>query len=233
MDNWFQRTLDEEYQLVKVLKRSDDGDVFQLRHKELGRDIIRINHTGSADVYNLLKRYSHRNIARIYEVHTSGSSVTVLEEYIDGMTVGEVLQTGLYTENGVRKIAAQLCDALEFVHSIGVVHRDIKPENIIITSDGTVKLIDWNAARIHKKYISSDTTTMGTTGYAAPEQYGITQSDARADIYSVGILMNVMLTGEHPSKKMCTGSLAKVIKKCTDIQPDRRYQTAAELRKQI
>lgn len=233
MDNWFQRTLDEEYQLVKVLKRSDDGDVFQLRHKELGRDIIRINHTGSADVYNLLKRYAHRNIARIYEVHTSGSSVTVLEEYIDGMTVGEVLQTGLYTENGVRKIAAQLCDALEFVHSIGIVHRDIKPENIIITSDGTVKLIDWNAARIHKKYISSDTTTMGTTGYAAPEQYGITQSDARADIYSVGILMNVMLTGEHPSKKMCTGSLAKVIKKCTDIQPDRRYQTAAELRKQI
>ena len=233
MDNWFQRTLDEEYQLVKVLKRSDDGDVFQLRHKELGRDIIRINHTGSADVYNLLKRYAHRNIARIYEVHTSGSSVTVLEEYIDGMTVGEVLQTGLYPENGVRKIAAQLCDALEFVHSIGVVHRDIKPENIIITSDGTVKLIDWNAARIHKKYISSDTITMGTTGYAAPEQYGITQSDARADIYSVGILMNVMLTGEHPSKKMCTGSLAKVIKKCTDIQPDRRYQTAAELRKQI
>jgi len=233
MDNWFQRTLDEEYQLVKVLKRSDDGDVFQLRHKELGRDIIRINHTGSADVYNLLKRYAHRNIARIYEVHTSGSSVTVLEEYIDGMTVGEVLQTGLYPENGVRKIAAQLCDALEFVHSIGVVHRDIKPENIIITSDGTVKLIDWNAARIHKKYISSDTITMGTTGYAAPEQYGITQSDARADIYSVGILMNVMLTGEHPSKKMCNGSLAKVIKKCTDIQPDRRYQTAAELRKQI
>ena len=233
MDNWFQRTLDEEYQLVKVLKRSDDGDVFQLRHKELGRDIIRINHTGSADVYNLLRRYSHKNIARIYEVHTSGSSVTVLEEYIDGMTVGEVLQTGLYPENGVRKIAAQLCDALEFVHSIGVVHRDIKPENIIITSDGTVKLIDWNAARIHKKYISSDTITMGTTGYAAPEQYGITQSDARADIYSVGILMNVMLTGEHPSKKMCTGSLAKVIKKCTDIQPDRRYQTAAELRKQI
>ena len=233
MDNWFQRTLDEEYQLVKVLKRSDDGDVFQLRHKELGRDIIRINHTGSADVYNLLRRYSHRNIARIYEVHTSGSSVTVLEEYIDGMTVGEVLQTGLYTENGVRKIAVQLCDALEFVHSIGIVHRDIKPENIIITSDGTVKLIDWNAARIYKKYISSDTTTMGTTGYAAPEQYGITQSDARADIYSVGILMNVMLTGEHPSKKMCTGSLAKVIKRCTDIQPDRRYQTAAELRKQI
>ncbi|MBE6760125.1 MAG: serine/threonine protein kinase [Ruminococcaceae bacterium] len=233
MDNWFQRTLDEEYQLVRVLKRSDDGDVFQLRHKELGRDIIRINHTGSADVYNLLKRYSHKNIARIYEVHTSGSSVTVLEEYIDGMTVGEVLQTGLYTENGVRKIAAQLCDALEFVHSIGIVHRDIKPENIIITSDGTVKLIDWNAARIHKKYISSDTTTMGTTGYAAPEQYGITQSDSRADIYSVGILMNVMLTGDHPSKKMCTGSLAKVIKKCTDIQPDRRYQTAAELRKQI
>ena len=127
----------------------------------------------------------------------------------------------------------QICRVLEHAHFKHVVHRDIKPENIIITSDGTVKLIDWNAARIHKKYISSDTITMGTTGYAAPEQYGITQSDARADIYSVGILMNVMLTGEHPSKKMCTGSLAKAIKKCTDIQPDRRYQTAAELKKQI
>ncbi len=233
MSDWFQKALDEEYRLVRVLKSSGDSSVIQLRHKELGRDLVRIDQTGCAEVYELLKGYSHKNIVRIYEVSISGERVTVLEEYIDGITVGEVLQTGLYEESGVRIIAAQLCDALGFVHSIGIVHRDIKPENIMITSDGTVKLIDWNAARLYKRYASGDTKTMGTTGYAAPEQYGITQSDARADIYSVGILMNVMLTGEHPSKKMCSGALARIVKKCTDIQPQKRYQSAAELKKRL
>lgn len=231
--DWLNKTIIEQYSLVKAYKSSDETKVLRYRHRTLDRDIILIEHKGNGEVYELLKRYSHRNIVRIYDCSVNGSMITVIEEYIDGITVGEVLQTGLYSESGVKIIIGQLCDALDFSHSLGIIHRDIKPENIMLTTDGTVKLIDWSAARIYKRYISTDTKTIGTTGYAAPEQYGINQTDARADIYSVGILMNVMLTGEHPSKKMYSGSLAKVIKKCTDIQPKKRYQTALELKKRL
>lgn len=231
--SWLNTTIAEQYSLVKAYKNNEDTKVIRYRHKIIDRDIILIEHRGTGEVYELLKRYSHKNIVRVYDCSVNGSMITVLEEYIDGITVGEVLQTGLYSESGVRIIISQLCDALDFSHSLGIIHRDIKPENIMLTTDGTVKLIDWSAARIYKRYISADTKTIGTTGYAAPEQYGINQTDARADIYSVGILMNVMLTGEHPSKNMYSGSLAKVIKRCTDIQPKKRYQTALELKKQL
>ena len=81
---------------------------------------------------------------------------------------------------------------------------DVKPENIILRGSEAV-LIDFDAARLHKPEHEMDTQILGTTGFAAPEQYGLSQSDLRTDIYSVGILINVMLTGEHPSKKLAEG----------------------------
>ena len=91
-----------------------------------------------------------------------------------------------------------MCKALWVLHSLGAVHRDVKPENIILRGSEAV-LIDFDAARLYKPEESGDTQVLGTTGFAAPEQYGLSQTDRRADIYAVGILMNVMLTGEHPS----------------------------------
>ena len=75
----------------------------------------------------------------------------------------------------------------------------------------------------------SDTQVLGTTGFAAPEQYGLSQSDARADIYSLGILMNVMLTGKHPSKKMVKGHLGRVVARCTQVNPEKRYRDVVHL----
>ena len=139
------------------------------------------------------------------------------------------METGLYVSKGVERVILQVCEALLCIHEEGIVHRDIKPENIIITNDGVVKLIDYDIARIDDSAKSSDTTILGTTGYAAPEQYGIAKTDARSDIYSIGILINVMLTGEHPSKKMCSGKWQKIVNKCTRINPDERYQNIREL----
>lgn len=70
---------------------------------------------------------------------------------------------------------------------------------------------------------------LGTTGFAAPEQYGLSQTDQRADIYAVGILINVMLTGEHPSKKMATGHLGRVVRRCTQVSPEKRYPDVLRL----
>ena len=155
------------------------------------------------------------------------------EEYIDGITVGEALESGTFNYDGAKKIIIDICDALEVLHTNGFVHRDIKPENIIISNNGTVKLIDFNASRINKPIASKDTTVLGTIGYAAPEQFGISQTDARADIYSLGILLNVLLTGHHPSDKIVNGLAKSIVLKCTQIDPNKRYQTVKQLRQAL
>src|SRR5699024_6653849 len=106
--------------------------------------------------------------------------------------------------------AIQICKALWVLHSMAAVHRDIKPENVILRGSDAV-LIDFDAARLHKPDHETDTQILGTTGFAAPEQYGLSQSDTRTDIYSLGILINVMLTGERPSKKLAEGHMGRVV----------------------
>ena len=111
---------------------------------------------------------------------------------------------------------------------MGAVHRDIKPENIILRGSDAV-LIDFDASRLCKAENTTDTQIMGTTGYAAPEQYGFSQTDARADIYALGILLNEMLTKQHPSRQLAEGKFRPIIEKCTRINADQRYTTATEL----
>ena len=90
-------------------------------------------------------------------------------------------------------------------------------------------MIDFDAARLHKPEHEADTQILGTTGFAAPEQYGLSQSDIRTDIYSLGILINVMLTGEHPSKCLAEGRLGRIVERCTRVNPQKRYKNVLRL----
>ena len=130
-------------------------------------------------------------------------------------------------------IGIQLCDALEALHSAGIVHRDVKPENIMLQPDGSVKLFDYDAARVYNVLAGRDTTLMGTVGYAAPEQFGLTQSDARSDIYSLGVLLNLLLTDAHPSVCLCRGALRPIVLRCTHVNPERRYQSVRSVRRRL
>ena len=121
-----------------------------------------------------------------------------------------------------------MCDALTALHDRGIIHRDVKPENVIVEKSGRVVLIDFNASRI-KSDASKDTVIMGTIGYASPEQLGLAKTDARTDIYAVGVLYNVMLTGMHPSVTIASGRAGRIVRKCTAVNPNERYQSAAEL----
>jgi len=230
VNEWFFNTLKEQYSLIRICSSGSTGEVLQLRHKTHGHDIIKRVYHGTDSVYQVLHTLSHPNIPRAYEVISDEGTVTILEEYIDGLTISDVLDSGLYKERGVITIVSSLCDALNILHEHGVVHRDIKPENVMIDNTGTVKLIDFNASKVYKPHRSQDTQTLGTAGYAAPEQFGITQSDKRVDIYALGILMNVMLTGEYPSKQFYQGRLGEIIEKCTQLDPNKRYQNVAELK---
>lgn len=229
---WLDEVLKQEYSVVKTLKKTEDKSVVLLRHKTLGKEIVCRKCRYGTDVFKLLMRISSPNIPKIYEVQ-EGESLTVLEEFIYGTTVSDILSSGLYNEKGTRTVIKGVCDALEILHNNGIVHRDLKPENVMITSKGDVVLIDFDAARLFKNGKSQDTQIMGTAGYAAPEQFGLAQSDERTDIFALGVLMNVMLTGEHPSKKMYSGKLKRVIEKCISIDPDKRYSDVCKLKKSL
>ena len=154
--------------------------------------------------------------------------VAVLEEYIQGDSLAFLLAGACLTPAEARKITLQLCNALWVLHSMGAVHRDIKPENVIVRGSEAV-LIDFDASRIFKSGTNQDTQILGTAGYAAPEQYGITQTDERADIYSLGVLLNIMLTGKHPSKELASGRLGRIVQKCTMVNPKKRYKSVLYL----
>ncbi|MEE1066631.1 MAG: serine/threonine-protein kinase [Acutalibacteraceae bacterium] len=231
--NDFENIIAEQFAFVKALKNTEEKSAVVLRHKTLGTSVVKKTFVSDGRVYEMLGRISHPNLPKVYSVEKIGDKCTVFEEYIDGITVADVLSGGFYTLKGAKAVARGVCSALETLHSMNIIHRDIKPENVMIDSDGNVKLIDFDAARIYKCYRSLDTAFVGTAGFAAPEQYGINQTDPRSDIFSLGIFLNIMLTGEHPSKRLYDGRFRKVIEKCINVDPNKRYPSVTELTKEL
>ena len=228
MYEWLLETLEQAFQEERLLKRSPRGSVHLLRHRGTGQRFILRRFMGNAEVYGQLLHYTCRNLPEILEVASRDGENLVLEEFIEGDTLGMLLQGSLFTPEETRKIVTQVCRALWALHSLAAVHRDVKPENIILRGSDTI-LIDFDAARLHKPEHEADTQVLGTTGFAAPEQYGLSQSDLRTDIYSVGILINVMLTGQHPSKQLAPGRLGRVVERCTQVSPEKRYPNVLRL----
>ena len=217
-----------EYDTLRVLKQSPRGTVSVVRHKKSGTRYVFRRYSGSGEVYRRLLPVLCPHLPQIMEAAEQDGQTAVLEEYVQGDTLAELLTGAKLTEKEARQVTMQLCQALHVLHSMGAVHRDVKPENVILRGNDAV-LIDFDAARIYKVASESDTQVLGTTGFAAPEQYGIFQSDERADIFSLGVLLNIMLTGKHPSREMAAGKLSRIVRKCTMTAPEQRYQSARAL----
>lgn len=225
---WLSQTIQAEYEEIALLKESTRGSVRSIRHKATGRQFILRRFAGNPEVYQKLLEVSCPNLPTVYEVAVEETDNLVLEEFIQGDTLGFLLGESLFTSEETRRIVKQLCRGLWVLHSLAAVHRDIKPENVILRGSDAI-LIDFDAARLHKPKYEADTQILGTTGFAAPEQYGLSQSDVRTDIYALGVLMNVMLTGEHPSKRLAGGRMGRVIERCTRVNPEKRYKDVIHL----
>lgn len=224
----FLEAVTTEYDTLRVLKQSPRGTVSVVRHKKSGTRYVFRRYSGSGEVYRRLLPVLCPHLPQIMEAAEQDGQTAVLEEYVQGDTLAELLMGARLTEREARQVTMQLCQALHVLHSMGAVHRDVKPENVILRGSDAV-LIDFDAARIYKDESESDTQVLGTTGFAAPEQYGIFQSDERADIFSLGVLLNIMLTGKHPSREMAAGKMGRIVRKCTMIAPEQRYQSARAL----
>ena len=224
----FLEAVTTEYDTLRVLKQSPRGTVSVVRHKKSGTRYVFRRYSGSGEVYRRLLPVLCPHLPQIMEAAEQDGQTAVLEEYVQGDTLVELLMGARLTEREARQVTMQLCQALHVLHSMGAVHRDVKPENVILRGSDAV-LIDFDAARIYKVASESDTQVLGTTGFAAPEQYGIFQSDERADIFSLGVLLNIMLTGKHPSREMAAGKMGRIVRKCTMTAPEQRYQSARAL----
>lgn len=220
------------YNVVSVLSKKNGCRTLRLRHKILKKDIVLHSLEERIDLYKLLCNTKCDNLPEIYDSIVLEDGQIVLEEFVVGNTLSDIMFDKKCDKKTAKNIVRSVCSALEILHRYGFVHRDVKPENIIVEKSGRIVLIDFNAAR-SIKLARKDTVIMGTVGYAAPEQLGITQSDTRTDIYSVGILLNVMLTGNHPCNIMARGRLGRIVKKCTALNPSKRYQTVSSLRNDL
>ena len=177
-------------------------------------------------IYEKLLGRVHANVVPVLDVAYTGESCIVILEYISGTSLEEKMkEQGVFSEKDAMSIMSQIACGLEFIHSFDIIHRDINPANILISSDQIVKITDLGIARSKKENQRTDTSILGTVGYAAPEQFGFAQTDVRTDIYSLGVLLNVMLTGKLPTVRIHNGKLRAVIEKAIQISPEERFQT--------
>lgn len=228
----FLRLIRENFDEEEELKSSPTGSILRLRHKKSGKRYIFRRCEGSGEVYRKLLGVACPNLPKILDLAEKDGRVAVLEEYVSGDRLDFLLEGGPLRPAEARSIALQLCRGLYVLHALDAVHRDVKPENVILRGDEAV-LIDFDASRVVKQDQRSDTVVLGTTGYAAPEQYGISQTDGRADIYSLGVMLNIMLTGKHPSRELASGKLGRVVQRCTQINPKKRYKNVLYLMEDI
>ncbi len=162
------------------------------------------------------------------------NDLLVLCEYASGESLSAILgkRRTLPVEEAFG-IALDVCSGLKALHEKGLVHRDVNPNNVVVDRRGHAVLIDFGIVRSFEANKSADTVILGTPGYAAPEQFGFTQSDQRTDIYAVGVLLNVMLTGEFPGENRAKGYAGKIVRKCTSIDAGQRYESIADLEKAL
>lgn len=182
----------------------------------------------SFEIYRTLKEVNDQHIPALYRLFERDGKLIVVEEHIDGQTLEEILiyQTTAIDEKFAAEILRQVCQCLAVIHKAGIVHRDIKPSNIMLIKGNIVKLIDFGIARKFKPDSLADTEALGTRGYASPEQFGLFdfgQTDARSDIYSLGITIKQLLGEDY------RGWLLKILNRCTALEPARRYQSIPEV----
>ncbi|MBO4591642.1 MAG: serine/threonine protein kinase [Eubacterium sp.] len=191
-----------------------------------------------------LKKLNHPNLPSIVDIIEDEDSFIIVMDYIEGRSLDIILEeTGAQSEANVVEWAMQLCDVFGYLHSRTppIIYRDMKPANVMLKPDGNIKVIDFGTAKTYD-VATGETTGIGTRGYAAPEQYGgLGRTDARTDIYCLGLSMYHMLTNVNPCVTLVTDKsiravnpalsrgLDAIILKCTQDNPDDRYQTCAEL----
>ncbi|WP_238537726.1 serine/threonine-protein kinase [Sporolactobacillus vineae] len=242
---------EDKYEILKVLGQGGMGKVYLARHVKLGTlwAIKQVNKESDVSVDllaepNIMKQLNHPRLPRIFDIVDTSEAIFIVVDYVQGESLDKVLKrAGKIPEPVLVAWAKQICDVYIYLHEHQphpIIYRDMKPSNLMETPDGEVRVIDFGIAREYKKESKTDTQVLGTKIYAAPEQYGSAQTDERSDIYSLGVTLYQLATGESPNAAILSKPIRKVLPESSEgleeilgkmLKPDpaERYQTAREL----
>ncbi len=245
-----------ELEILELIGQGGMGAVYKARQKSLGRIVaLKVLKPDLAAVPEFAERFSreakslaqlnHRNIVTVHDFGQRDGLCYLVMEYVEGANLRRVLEAGQLSPQEALRLVPDLCDALEYAHNAGVVHRDIKPENILLDEVGRVKIADFGLAKLVGQpdvRLTATNQVMGTLRYMAPEQMeGTSSVDHRADIYSLGVIIYEMLTGELPVGRFAPPSakvgidvrLDEVVLRALEREPQRRYQHASQVKTDI
>lgn len=196
------------------MRNKDTGEL--VVKKEMGKE--------SFSVYSLLKSIKSKNLIKVLECFRDEDKTIEIEEYVNGKRLDDYFREKKATLEQVVDVGIALCEGLAPMHKLNLVHRDIQPKNIIITNEGSLKIIDFDISRKENENATHDTTLLGTVGYAAPEQYGFAQTTNRSDIYSIGAVLKELSSFSE---------LDKIIAKCMEMDPANRYENVEQLENEL
>lgn len=246
------KLFDNKYKIIKILGKGGMGTVYLAENTKLGTlwAIKEINKKAGDNLDllaepNILKKLNHFALPRIFDIVEDENSIYIIEDYVEGNSLDkQIKKEGCFSEERVINWAKQICDALNYLHTLKpnpIIYRDMKPSNIMVDEEDNVKIIDFGIAREYKEESESDTTYIGTRGYAAPEQYGKSQTDVRTDIFALGVTFYHLLSGKSPNEppyeflpirelnENLSSGIEYIIQKCTQSDPNKRYQSVEDL----
>lgn len=238
---------------MSIVYRAEDEEHKQWAVKVFPKEGIRDKEAMTQSLVadsEILKKFTHPNLVKFTEILEDEEKFLIVMEYIQGKSIQQVLERKRTIEQEQVIIwAKQICDALEYLHAQtpAIIHKNVKPVNMMLKPDGSVMLIDFASVREFKDKSVETARWLATAGYAAPEQFGHEgEITAATDIYGLGATMYQMLTGENPCQppykierpirsfnSSLSEGLEKIVTKCTAENPEERYQTVAELRRDL
>lgn len=250
--------IDDKYEILTLIGQGGMSKVYLARDRRLNKqwavkEIQKKARDKNNEVVvqsaiaeaNMIKQLDQPSIVRIVDIIDNPDVIYIIEDYIEGETLNTILEeNGAQPQELVIEWAMQICEALEYLHTRkpAIIYRDMKPSNVMLKPDGNIKIIDFGIAREYKEQSLADTVSLGTKGYAAPEQFGGKgQTDARTDVYCLGVTLYHLVTGHSPCdppyeiypirhwNPQLDPGLEAVIEKCTQLNPNDRYQSCAEL----
>jgi serine/threonine protein kinase len=262
------------YEILRKLGSGGMGDVYVARDEKLGREVaLKILPSALADEAETRNRFAreakavaalnHPGIVTLYSIEEADGVHFTTMEVVHGRTLEELI--GTLTLEQVFDIAIPLAEAVSAAHRQGITHRDLKPQNVMVTDDGHVKVLDFGLAKLQEAIPGNAMTQLegtvatqegrilGTVAYMSPEQAQGRDVDTRSDIFSLGVLLYEMATGERPFtgdtgvsilssilkdtptpvtevNQRLPRHLGRIVKQCLQKEPERRYQTALDVR---